>query len=457
VRETPDAARRAFLIEDAHQALATRVGLIDAADQAIDAQYFIWQNDATGILVIDRLLAAADRGVRVRALVDDALMEGLTGRLMALDSHPNIEVRVFNPFSLRVPFPPLLLRAAEFVIDGGRLNHRMHNKLLVVDGQLAILGGRNIGDDYFGFSPKRRFIDTDILLSGDIVRELDEGFETYWHSRWAYPASAFVNLSPVAPDLATVRRRIRERLSARPGLQSAGGEAAFEDTIRKLSTGPQVRWSATIIDDPDVPRERARGRMAVDLTEFALNARCEVLVVSPYLIPTPKLLDIARTLTARGVKVSVLTNSLATNDLVIAHAGYARFRRDILDAGVELYELRPDAARFRDGQASRISLHSKYIVLDRETVYVGSLNLDPRSIYLNTELGVVLESPALAGSLRASFLDMVRPQNAWRVIDTAGGLRWRSDAGTLERQPATGPWQRLRDWMWSLLPLSGQV
>ena len=186
---------RGLLVEASDLALTARIDMIDAADATIDAQYFIWQNDPTGVLVIQKLLDAADRGVRVRALLDDVQLTGFVDRLNALDDHPNIEIRIFNPFSVRFRYPLGFIRIAEFAIDGARLNHRMHNKLMVADNQLAILGGRNIGDDYFGRNPKRNFVDTDILLSGDIVPELSRGFDSYWNSRWAYPVSALMEFS----------------------------------------------------------------------------------------------------------------------------------------------------------------------------------------------------------------------------------------------------------------------
>jgi putative cardiolipin synthase len=455
--QASDGSPRALLIESPELALTSRIDMIEAADTSIDAQYFIWQNDPTGILVVEKLLAAADRGVRVRGLLDDVQLDGLVDRLGALDEHPNIEIRIFNPFSVRLRFALGLFRLAEFAIDGNRLNHRMHNKLLVADNQLAILGGRNIGDDYFGRSEKRNFIDTDILLSGEIVPELSSGFDTYWNSEWAYPVRALVNWSLVPVHLDTVRERIRKRLMERPELRSLARESAFEDVIDQLLTGPRLVRSTTVIDDPDVGWSERPDEIAADLTEIALTAQREVLIVSPYLIPTANLLEIARTLIDRGVKITVLTNSLASNDVVIAHASYARYRKGLIEAGVDLYEMRGDPEIANDDIAENISLHSKYIIFDDDIVFIGSMNLDPRSLYVNTELGVVLESPELADSLRESFQTWIGPENAWRVTSTPDGLRWQSSAGVVDRQPAKGSWQRWRSRLLSLLPVSSQL
>jgi len=447
---------RALLIEDSHLALTARIEMIEAAMTSIDAQYFIWQNDPTGILLVEKLLAAADRGVRVRGLVDDVQVEGLVDRLSALDEHPNIEIRIFNPFSVRLRFPLSLFRLAEFAIDGNRLNHRMHNKLLVADNQLALLGGRNIGDDYFGFSKKRNFIDTDILLSGTVVDQLSQGFDAYWNSDWAYPVRALGSWSVVPVGLDTVRERIRRRLAERPELRMLEKQPGDVDIFDQLSSGPHLVSAATVIDDPNVSWFERPDEIAAELTEVALSAERQVLIVSPYLIPTKNLLAIAHTLIERGVKITVLTNSLASNDVVIAHASYARFRKGLIDAGVQIYELRGDPERARNDIAENISLHSKYIVFDEDIVFVGSLNLDPRSLYLNTELGVVLKSSELAEQLRASFNDWIRPENAWRVTSTPEGLRWESSAGIVSRQPAKNGWQRLRNWAYGLFPVSSQ-
>ena len=446
---------RALLIEDPAFALTSRIDLIDAADSSIDVQYFIWQNDATGILVIEKLLQAADRGVRVRALIDDVQMQGQLSLLNVLDDHPNLDIRLFNPFSMRVPFP--LFRLMEFTIDGNRLNHRMHNKLLVADNQLAILGGRNIGDDYFGFSQQRNFIDTDILLSGDIVHKLSYGFDSFWNSRWAHPVGEMANMAIRKDDLNMLRERIRLRLAEYPELVAMVNDSAFEDTVDMLRDGYELLEAATVIDDPSVRWFDRPDEIAAELTEIAMNVQREVLIVSPYFVPTLNMFDIARSLKERGVKITVVTNSLSSNDVVIAHSAYARYREAILAVGVELYEMRGDPQLAENEVAEDISLHSKYIIFDDDVVFIGSMNLDPRSLYLNTELGVVLRSPDLADALRASFHTLIQPENSWRVSSTAEGLRWTSSAGIINTEPAESSWQRIKSLLFSILPVSNQL
>ena len=451
-----ESGTRVRLVEDARVALASRLDLIEAADISIDLQYFIWQNDATGVLLVEKLLQAADRGVRVRALLDDIQTGAFVDTLHALDDHPNVEIRIFNPFSVRLRFPLGFIRFAEVAIDGNRLNHRMHNKLMVVDNQTAILGGRNIGDDYFGHSTERNFLDTDILLAGPIVPDLSAGFDAYWNSRWVYPVRALGDFLVFPTTLDEVRERIRGRLDAHPELDELRRGQGYARTVALVAGAPRAAWAGMVIDDPDVSWFQRPDEIAFDLGHFAESIQREVLIVTPYLIPTPRLLEITSELIARGVKIRVMTNSLGTNDVVMAHSAYARFRREILDAGVELYELRAGPAVAAADPASSISLHSKYIVFDDQQVFVGSLNLDPRSLYLNTELGVLLDCPSIAGALRASFQNLTAPENAWQVLATTDRLIWKAGDQTLSEEPARSRWQRFRNWLYGLMPLHSQ-
>mgnify|MGYP001814101931 FL=1 len=453
----PCAVPRALLIEDARFALTSRIDLIDAAEHSIDVQYFIWKNDPTGILVIEKLLRAADRGVRVRALLDDVFMQGLVSRLNVINAHPNIDIRIFNPFSVRVLAPFELFRAAEFAIDGNRLNHRMHNKLLVADNKLAILGGRNIGDDYFGYSLERNFIDTDILLSGSVVGELSDGFDDYWNSRWASPVENLASFAMRKDDLDLLRQRIDNRLAEHPELLEVLNDAGIRETIDRLCNGYPLQDAGTVIDDPDVRWFERPDDIAAELAEITNTVQREVLIVSPYLVPTENMFKIANELNERGVKITIITNSLASNDIVIAHSAYARYRRTILDTGVDLYEMRGDAQLAAGDKAEDASLHSKYIIFDDDLVFIGSLNLDPRSLYLNTELGVVLRSPELADALRSSFQILIKPENAWRITEEDGELRWTSSAGVRLKEPAKSRWQSIQNQLMKLLPVADQM
>ncbi len=439
------------------EALTTRIDLIDAADDTLDLQYFLWHNDPSGVFVIDRILTAADRGVRVRALVDDIQLGGLVSKLNALTDHPNIEIRIFNPFSVRSRFELGLFRLAEFAIDGNRLNHRMHNKLIVADNQIAMLGGRNIGDDYFDLSTKRNFLDLDVMLSGPIVPDLSAGFDAYWNSRWAESPKKLLNLSPIPDDLERLRKRIRKRIDERPDLVALASSEEFTRTLRLVADAPDLDSYRTIVDDPDVGWFRNPNEIAAQLGELARAAQSEILVATPYLIPSGEVLKIADELTARGVKIQAITNSLETNDVAIAQAAYARFRKRIVQAGIDLYEVRAKAEIARDNIAEDISFHPKFLILDRRHVFIGSLNLDPRSLYLNTELGVLLESAALVEALLRYFVDMTSPANAWHIVDADEGVEWRAGDEVYDRTPTKNVWQRLRYGIYSLLPLTRQL
>ena len=448
---------RALVVNDPSLALTSRLDLIEAAESSIDVQYFIWQNDPSGVLVIDRMLAAADRGVRIRALIDDVQLEGLVSKINAITQHPNIEVRIFNPFSIRFGMELRLFRLAEFAIDGNRLNHRMHNKLLVADNQVAIMGGRNIGDDYFGLSQRRNFVDTDLMLAGPVVPQLSAGFDTYWNSGWAVPSDDLLQLELASVALDAVRERIRDRLAEHPELTTLVSTDRVEALAERLLGAHRLENAQPVVDDPDVAWGERPDQVADVLTELAESSQRKILIVSPYLVLTPTLLALGQSLNDRGVEVQVITNSLASNDVVIAHAAYARFRQSILDAGTELYEFRGDPEIALDQPGEHVSLHSKYILFDEDTVFLGSLNLDPRSLYLNTELGVILRSESLVQELTGHFARLTNGDNAWRVLDAERGFQWHSSAGTIEQQPAKSAWQRFRSWLMMFLPLTSQI
>lgn len=296
----PGGLKKCMLIESPELALESRIELIEGARTSIDIQYFIWKNDEAGILLVESLLAAADRGVRVRALIDDFEIEGLIGRIAALNSHPNLEVRIFNPFNLQQNFRLHILRLAEFVIDGNRLNHRMHNKLLIADGEMGMLGGRNLGNAYFGRSDKRNFIDTDILMTGPIVGELSDGFEAYWNSRLARPAERVLNLTFSRMSLERVRKRIDNRLVRHPDLRQLTNGSPSVEFFREFLRSPSYEWANGVVDEPSVGWFEDATELADQLSEIASRAEKEVIVATPYLIPTKKALEIARTLVSRG-------------------------------------------------------------------------------------------------------------------------------------------------------------
>jgi cardiolipin synthase C len=461
------------LLESGRAALAARLALAERARGSLDLQYYLFQADTSGQLMADALLRAADRGVRVRLLLDDVHTAGRDPVLVALDSHRNIQVRLYNPFRLRGQ--TLLGRAVEFAGDKARLNRRMHNKLFVADNQFGITGGRNIGDEYFQVEHSVAFRDLDVMAAGQAVRDMSAAFDAYWNSEHSVPARA---LPEDAPEDESLRAR-RASLEARLGqLQPSMAPFLSLDALEGGAVpglGPWTPGRAEVVrDDPDkVAVEASPADLPIGrLLQLGQEAREEVLIASPYFVPGPKGTDLLRHNRQRGVRVRILTNSLSASDVALVHAGYARYRVPLLRAGVELHELKPrrlaPGVRVHAGYgSSRASLHTKAVVWDRAHAYVGSMNLDPRSVLLNTEGGLVLHGAEMAGQV-ARFIeaDMSLEESYLVRLDPDSGpgdekLVWleRRD-GREERhavEPRTGFLRRLLINLLSLLPIEGDL
>lgn len=412
-------------------AFALRIALVRAAEVAIDAQYYIWKRDATGLLLLDELRQAAQRGVRVRLLLDDNGIGALDDDLAALDALPHFEVRLFNPFMLR-RFKPL-----GYAFDFARLNRRMHNKSLTVDGALSILGGRNIGDVYFGFGSGVQFLDTDVLVAGPVAEDIGTDFDRYWHSGSAHPVARIVSPAP-AQQLATLQR-------------DAAGAAASPDgrlylqrlqeapIVRQLRAGqPELEWTRVTLvsDDPAKGLGQARDRDLLFPQLMALLTRPgqAVDLVSAYFVPGQQFTEAIIRLQQAGVRVRILTNSQAATDVVLVHGAYARYRPRLLEAGVELLELRrefsadPELETAGIRGSSSASLHSKIIGVDQARVFIGSYNFDPRSLLLNTEMGVLIDSPSLTSALAASFQQQFRQLSYRPRMTSEGNMVWEETA-----------------------------
>jgi putative cardiolipin synthase len=464
-----------YVLGSGLDAFAARIGLIEQAERAVDLQVYIFDDDATGRLVLGRLLAAAERGVRLRLLVDDLGTSGLDARFAALDAHPSVEVRLFNPFA-RGRWPGLA-RALDFVRRPRRLNHRMHNKLLAVDGAAGIVGGRNVGDEYFDASESVNFADLDLLAAGPVVRELGQGFDLYWNSEFAVPVSAWESMRAGPAELAELRTLLDEHRSEQQ--RSRYAERLREsDIVRAAAEGELPLVVAPVHAVADLPEKIvARGDdvQATLLTSrmkpLLSEANSELLIVSPYFVPRERGIDGLAKCAERGVRVRVLTNSLAATDVAAVHAGYAPCRRELAERGVELYELRPTSARLAEGYlcglfgSSSASLHAKTFLIDRRIVFVGSLNLDPRSVALNTEQGLVVESAELAERLARTFEQATSPELSYRVAveRTDAGLRlsWHGAeegrAVELCDEPGTSWLNRLGVCLLGMLPIQGQL
>ena len=441
-------------------AFAARVGLAEAALHTLDLQYYIVRDDTSAQLLLARVLGAAQRGVRVRLLVDDLDAQGKDPDLATLASFAHVEVRVFNPFASRGAFG--LLHVLEYLGDPQRLNRRMHNKLWIADNAMAVVGGRNLGDEYFDAGGEVNFADLDLLVAGPAVAEASRSFDAFWNSRWALPIQAFAPAPPSAADRADLQQRLRAQAETFRGTEYAAAlrEARLASTLRNGQLRLLAAPVTVVFDDPskvDAPDEDPvpSSLFTTRIRPLMSAARRELILVSPYFIPTEAGVAGLGALVKRGVRVRVLTNSLASADAVpLAHAGYARRRAQLVDAGVELHEMRPDRAelpRRRAGRSSGAYLHTKAIIVDRRQLVVGSMYLDPRSRLSNTELGLLVDSPELADALARLFDDAVRPARAFGVAraergNPASPLRWTTeDEGSLvqhDHEPLTTPWRR---------------
>jgi cardiolipin synthase C len=456
-------------LQNGIDALLARMVLAEMAERTLDVQYYIWHEDLTGRLFADALLRAADRGVRVRVLLDDVGARANDETLLSLDAHPNIEIRLFNPVASRS------FRNLGMLTDFSRVNRRMHNKTFVADNQRAILGGRNIGDEYFEAQSEVAFGDLDVLTVGRAVSDVSDSFDLYWNSPASYPVSLLLGRSGEKANLDALRAKLAAFVEAQRG--SPYTTRARSQLMEKLAAGSEgFYWGKAdlLYDDPDkisrAPGD-TEGHLVPQFADIKSRIKDELFIISPYFVPGDTGVDWLGGLVKRGVRVTVLTNSLAATDVGAVHAGYQRYRKPLLEAGVRLYELKPEAIEHeREKRAggitgSRASLHAKTFIFDRSAVFIGSLNLDPRSIQLNTEIGLVCESAPLAESLDDT-IEQNLDQIAWRlelVADASGNKRiaW-MEAGAggvrqLTEEPEVSNWRKFGVWFLGLLPIESQL
>jgi len=456
VSEQTGSGSGVMLVDSGIEALRHRHALITSAERTIDAQYYIWNSDTSGLQLVARLVEAADRGVHVRLLLDDFSIEGRDIGLRTLDSHPRIEVRIFNPVVQR----NAVLRWFSLLSDVNRISRRMHNKALIVDGALAVVGGRNVGDEYFDLDPEMNFRDRDLLVAGPAVTELTTGFVGYWEHPLSIPVAELV-ASPPEPEMFDGLPSADAPEAVAAGLPQ-DGRRWIDDLIL-----PALRWSPVevLYERPGhAPGEGGDKTplIAERLGQLLDDTEHEVLIESAYLV----LLDeargtIARAI-ARGIDIQVLTNSLASNDVLANHAGYAAHRAAVLRSGVALHEMRPDAAACHRaapdgcGMSPRYGLHSKSAVFDQRTLFVGSFNLNPRSAYLNTELVLVVHDAELARQASSAIEPFLGVDSSWRLsLDARGRVVWHAladGAGEHTTDPGTSAWRRLGADLLGLIP-----
>jgi putative cardiolipin synthase len=463
------------LLKGGVDALLARLTLAEKAEFSLDVQYYIWHPDLAGAVFAQAMLNAADRGVRVRILLDDIGARANDQTLLALDSHPNIEVRLFNPVASRS------FRYLNMLLDFSRINRRMHNKAFIADNQAAIVGGRNIGDEYFDAPGAVVFGDLDVLTVGKVVPEISLSFDRFWNAPQSLPISILVTDKPDDAGHAPLAR-LQTDLSAYLNTQRNNPYITQAQTQFELALAQgdvPLEWgdAQLLYDVPDkieqIP-EQTTGHLLHQLSAVGPKIKDELLIVSPYFIPGKAGLAWLQGLSARGVKVTVLTNSLAATDVAAVHAGYQQYRRALLEAGVQLYELKPDISHHPHAPKSmiskllansRASLHAKVFALDRSAIFIGSLNLDPRSVLLNTEIGVLCSSKELSEDV-VSGLEKSIADIAWKVEQRKqengnSHLVWveQGSAGTLEinAEPQVGSWRKLSVWLLQWLPIESQL
>ena len=451
-------------LSDPLEAFAARMLLAHAAERSLDVQYYIWRGDQTGTLLLQALVTAADRGVRVRLLLDDGGTAGLDRELAALALHPRIEVRLFNPFVLRWPKP------LGYVTDFSRANRRMHNKSFTADNQASIVGGRNVGDEYFGATDGVLFSDVDVLAIGPIVPEVSHDFDRYWASPSAWPAQAILPAATEADraQLDANATRIAASDAAKVYTQAVRQTPFITDLLaQKLA----LEWSRVqmVSDDPAKGLGQApRSGLLVDQLHRVLGTpKRSVSLVSPYFVPTAGGTEALARLSKSGVAVRVMTNAYEATDVPLVHAGYAQYRKPLLQSGVALYEMQRMAppgkagkerqARLNPLGSSGSSLHAKTFAIDGERAFVGSFNFDPRSALLNTELGFVIDSPVLARQIDQAF-DTEVPQRSYTLgLSGSGDIEWRSMGSTPPTVEAVEPgsswWSRWGLTLMSWLPI----
>lgn len=451
-----------ILLRDGKQALRERLNLIEISERNIDMQYYIWNSDQSGRLLMQQLFIAAERGIKVRLLLDDFSVGDRNDQLLAINSHPNIEVRIHNPFMVRSGMGKWL----NFSLDFDRLNHRMHNKTFTVDSVVTITGGRNIGDEYFDYNEQINFDDVDLLSVGPVVQQVSKSFIDYWNSPWAVPVEQLLE-DDSKPDETATQEFISDDIASfldEPPQDPFLLQSHFYKLKNELIWAP----AEFVADEPGGTEGGAFGdgpkRVALRLVELAAESEQDILIESAYFVLNDEALEVARQLSDKGVTIRALTNSMSSNDVLPNHSSYAMVREDMLDSGIELYELRPDAescpelignAAYCD-EDSYLGLHAKTAVFDNEIVYVGSMNLNLRSAYLNTEAAMIVKSPILALELSEQIELNMKPENCWKVLKKDGDLIWvttrKGVEETSDNEPLTSWLERFEKGFLELVP-----
>ncbi len=449
------------IVRYGHNAFNLRLAMADAAEKTLDLQVYIWASDETGRILMERLVRTADRGVRVRLLIDDMGISASDEGLATLDAHPNIELRIFNPFANRGA------KMLGFVTDMSRVNHRMHNKIMIMDNSFAIVGGRNVGDHYFAVDPESNFRDLDIAAVGPVVRDISAVFDHFWNGQWSIPIAALVDGPYTEADLQSGIVQLREKIATGDYPYDADQDVA---KLRATLKGMQevFTWAPgkVVWDDPANIAKTGETSGILEVLRNKLDTVDETLIIeSAYFVIGDIGVAHIKELVDKGVRVRILTNSLASNDVLAAHAGHAQYRKDLLEVGAEVYELRADSGGIIKKTwvgKSQAGLHTKAMIFDNETLFIGSFNLDPRSAKINTEAVIYVESPELAAQLLAYMDEGVMPKNSYRLIlDENDNLVWvtEDEGGEVryDKDPLSTFGQRFMSGFIGILPVESQL
>ncbi len=456
------------------QALTTRLQLMERAEKTLDLQYYIWDNDKVGALALSAAARAADRGVKVRLLIDDNNSKDLEAAYLALSQHPNIEIRVFNPYKFRK------LRAFDILLDFNRITRRMHNKTFITDNQVALIGGRNMSNQYYDAGENYQFSDMDVLLVGQATDDISASFDEYWNHPYAYPIQQVAKASQHNLSYANLRYQLDEhwfKSSVEDYLSILSSSLSFDTWFNQNLS---LEWvNATVVKDSadkiykNTPPEQ---HLNFQLTHIIDHPENDIDLVSAYFVPNDDYMKLIKSLSDQGVKIRILTNSFKANDVPLVHAFYSKYREQLLQDGVELYEFLPmlpmslsEQERYKFLSNNRVShkglsrsrLHAKFMALDHKQVFIGSFNFDQRSAYLNTEIGVVLDTPTLATIIHQQMDENLLKYAYQLELDDQGKLIWKKQTSTgieiYQDEPHIKWWQKAVLKLVTLLPIEKQM
>lgn len=460
------------VLYDPLEAIAARINLIEKAQKTLDLQYYIWDNDKIGSLALYKIIEAADRGVKVRLLIDDNNAKHMEGVYLALDQHPNIEVKLFNPYRFRS------LRPIDMVLDLKRINRRMHNKTFTADNQISLIGGRNMSNQYYNVSDSYQFSDVDVMLVGQAVDDITHSFDEYWNHSYAYPVRNIVNHNTYTLRYDSLKEQLTQHYQEVTNQNYLDLSNRTHDFDQWLNHNIQLDWvkAEVVKDSPDKIRAKAKKEQHLNfqMVKRLENPTESVDLISAYFVPQKKGQDKLIELANDGVKVRVLTNSFKANDVALVHAFYAKYRDELLKNGVELYEFLPAVSEenlYANSQEiskktkislkglSRSSLHAKLMALDNKQVFIGSFNFDPRSANLNTEIGVIIDSPPLASAVHKTMDSNLKKYAYKLVLNSQNKINWLKQTPqgviTLTKEPKMKWWQKAGVKIISWLPIEG--